>query len=122
MIANSSPGWERAAHRAAVRNISARLVEELRTGQNGSTFFDVGSFSTPGLLHRVRIDATAAGVDVRCDCEGNLNGRICQHMAAALDAWERSTEPEPISTFVEPQPQPQPEPLPRLLQRFAEEA
>lgn len=90
---------ERAAHRAFVRNITAKLVDMARAGHDATEFYDVASFSTAGVMHRVRLDFTADGIDAACDCMAGQNGRICQHIACALDASQSipTEEPEPVA-------------------------
>jgi hypothetical protein len=77
---------ERAAHRAYARNLTAQLVGSQQIGHDGAEFYDVASFSQAGTFHRVRLDYTIDGVNAHCDCLGNQNGRICAHIAAALEA------------------------------------
>ncbi len=89
---------ERAAHRAYVRNISAKLVRGQHVNHDGTEFFDVASFTTAGLMHRVRLDYTANGINASCDCTAGQHGKICQHVAVALQASEALTEPEPEPT------------------------
>lgn len=88
---------ERAAHRAYARDLSARFAGSRKAGHNGVEFFDVASFSTAGLFHRVRLDYTAAGVSATCDCLGSQHGRICAHVAVALEASQSlpAAQPEP---------------------------
>ena len=89
---------ERAAHRAYARDLTAQLVGTRQAGHNGVEFYDVASFSQAGTFHRVRLDYTAEGVSATCDCLGSQHGRLCAHIAAALEASQ--------SIPVEPQPQP----------------
>jgi hypothetical protein len=95
---------ERAAHRAYARNLTAQLVGVQHVGHEATEFYDVASFSTAGLMHRVRLDYTADGVNAACDCMGGQNGRICQHVAAALEASQSipAVEPEPAPVPAEP--------------------
>lgn len=95
LTAQFEAALERAQLRAAARHTEARLVAETRAGFDSVQFFRVGSFSQPGVEHAVRLTYTAAGIDTLCDCEAGLNGRVCAHVAAALEAVEASTEPEP---------------------------
>lgn len=85
----------RAAHRAYARDLAASHVRTAAHGANVSTFFDVQSHSHPGTFHRVRIDATAAGLDITCDCLGSQKGHVCAHAAVALQAWQSLPVDEP---------------------------
>lgn len=95
VLDTNSHDLTRAQRRAYVHSLTATCVGCERHGYNGSEFYDVASFSTPGLMHRVRLDFTADGIDAHCDCMAGQNNVICQHVAAALEASVALSEPEP---------------------------
>jgi hypothetical protein len=82
MIYTMSQAWDRALHRARARHIQV----EQRGSDGDRAWFRAGSFSRDGLQHGVSVEFGAAGVSVRCSCEGGQHGRPCQHAAAALNA------------------------------------
>src|SRR5687768_9927821 len=91
---------ERAIKRAQARHIIAEPVTTTADGPAETHYFRVASFSQGGVDHGVMLRYTSAGVETQCSCEGGLNGRICQHVAAALMALESpqvEPDPEPIS-------------------------
>jgi len=87
--------------RATARNIQATQVDVAAVGYDRTVYYTVGAFSHTGS-HRVALHYTADGVTAVCDCEAGQQGRICQHVAAALRAEEMPQDPEGAPPAPEP--------------------
>lgn len=100
----STDALDRATVRAHARDIAAQLLKVQQAGHDATEYFEVGSFSRPGVTHRVAISYTADGIETVCDCEAGQNHRVCMHVAAALEASTTLAEPEPTPAVVPAEP------------------
>jgi len=94
----------RAKLRAEARRIVATETEATADGPNETKWYRVNSFTSPGVVHGVRLTFSAAGIDFLCSCPAGERGTICQHTAAALETLNAPQEPEPpapLSTLVD---------------------
>jgi len=72
-------------HRASAANVLIVQTDAITEGFDERLYFTARSVSRPdSLAHRIRIHATAEGVDVICTCEGGQKRLSCQHAAQAL--------------------------------------
>ena len=77
--------WARALHRASAANVLIMQTERIVEGYDERLYFIARSVSRPdAITHRIRVHATAEGVDVICTCEGGQKQLACQHAAQAL--------------------------------------
>jgi len=97
MHAGLDATWTAMQARAVERGLRVEIVDEQTVGYDTVTRCRVSSHSQPGQWHHVRVKASAAGVDVACDCYAATLGRPrpCSHAAAALDALGMMPTPEP---------------------------
>jgi len=77
--------WARALHRASAANVLIVQTDAITEGFDERLYFTARSVSrSDSLAHRIRVHATAEGVDVICTCEGGQKRLACQHAAQAL--------------------------------------
>src|SRR5687767_10214233 len=77
--------WARALHRATAANVLIMQTERITEGYDERLYFTARSVSRPdSITHRIRVHATAEGVDVLCTCEGGQQHLACMHAAQAL--------------------------------------
>jgi len=84
----------RAKLRAEARRIVATESEKTVEGYTEVRWYRVNSFTSPGVVHGVRLAFGPDGIDFLCSCPAGESARICQHVAASLEALNAPQEPE----------------------------
>lgn len=98
--------WQHVIELAIARETKVeRILNTVHHGGRNQQVWTATSYSRPGHLHYIDLDATATGVSFDCECEAHRDGsKPCSHVAMVLLTMGFLTAPAPDEPTPEPTP------------------